>query len=264
MKRILIALAAVSITAASAWAYIPPSSFIIKSVAAKHAVKGLRIRSIVTVMDGDKPGTVHFKSITYFNPQTESLHVYAFDEHNQKLFSAERRPDTATGADALLFWTNGRSLDIALKARGLPIRTEDELLQMKDEDDRRSSEDEHLTRLNSAIAWMIGGGHEGAPALWIEKDSFLPLRMSASPQPESDPVDLTFDGQRYYHEFPFPRTITATKKKIPLFRDEVQDVSIALETAEFRSTVVPGFTENGNNASGALHDLVQKYFEILR
>ena len=158
----------------------------------------------------------------------------------------------------------GALIEIALKARGLPVQLEDELVKMKDEDERRASEDERLTRWNAAVAWVIGGSKDGDPQLWIEKDTFLPVRLIASPQPESDPVDLTFEGTRYYHEFPFPKAIVAVKRKAPLLRDEVIDVSLALETAEFKGTVVPGFTELGNIAPGPLHDLVQKYFEIVR
>ena len=248
-----------------AWAYIPPSSFILKSLSAKHAnLKGLRVRSQVTVMDGDKPGTTRFKAITFYNPQTDTLHAYAYDDRNQKLYSMERRLETATGADALLFWHDDKNLDIALKARGLPVRSEEDLLKMKDEEERRASEDEHLTRWNSAFAWVIGGTKDGDPQLWVEKDSFLPLRLIASPTPDADPVDIQFEGQRYYREFPYPRVITVIKRKQPLFKDEVQDVTVAAETNEFRAALVPGFTEAGNAAPSALRDLVQKYFEVLR
>jgi hypothetical protein len=265
MKTVLVASVPALLLSAAAWAYIPPSAFILKSVVAKHAgLKGLRVRSVVTVMEGEKQGATHFKETTFFNPATDTLHIYAYDDRNQKLYSAERRPETATAADALLFWRDSRALENALKVRGLPVRSEDELLKMKDEDERRASEDERLTRWNATVAWVIGGSKEGDSQLWVEKDSFLPLRLIASPQPDADLIDLTFEGQRYYHEFPFPRAVVAVKRKETLFRDEVQEVSLAPEVAEFRTTVVPGFTEAGNAAPGALHDLVQKYFEILR
>jgi hypothetical protein len=264
-KVVFVAAVLALLPTALAWAYIPPSAFILKSVVSKHAgLKGLRVRSTVTAMEGEKLGATHFKEVTYFNPQTETLHIYAFDDRIQKLYAVERRPEAATAADGLLFWHDYRSLENALKARGLPVRSEDELLKMKDEDERRASEVERLTRWNTSLAWVIGGAKDGDPQLWIEKDSFLPLRLIASPQPDAEPVDLTFEGNRYYHEFPFPRAIVAVKRKEPLFRDEVQDVSLAPETAEFRSTVVPGFTELGNAAPGPLHDLIQKYFEVLR
>jgi hypothetical protein len=266
MKSVTRLLAAACVLApAAAWAYIPPSSFILKSLTAKHSgIKGLRIRSMVTVMDGEKPGNVHFKAVTYFNPATETLHAYAYDDRNQKLYAIERRPETQSAAAALLFWHDDRNLAIVLKARGIPVRSEEDLLKMKDEDERRSSEEEHLMRWNSAIAWVIGGTKDGDAQLWVEKDTFLPLRLIAGPQPDSDLVDVQLDGQRYYHEFPYPKTITAIKRKQPLFKDEVQDVLVASETSEFRSTPMPGLTEAGNSASSALRELVQKYFEVLR
>jgi hypothetical protein len=253
---------------ASSWAYVPPSFFIVKSVAAKHGgIKGVKIRSMVTVMDGEKPGTIRFKAIAHYNPNTGTLHAYAYDERGQKLYAVERRDDSATGADALLFWRDENKVAAALKARGIPIRTEDELLKMKDEDERRLSEVTRLARWNSANAWVIGGPEKDTPQLWVEKDSFLPLRLIAAPRPESsssDIVDLQFEGQRYQREFPYPRVVVAVQGKRPLFRDEVQDITITLDPAEFRSGVTPGFTETGNSSPGSLRDLIQKYFEVLR
>jgi hypothetical protein len=124
-----------------------------------------------------------------------------------------------------------------------------------------------LARWNSSIAWVIGAPEAGSAQLWIEKDSFMPLRLIAPPRPESDSsdlVDLQFEGQRHYREFPFPRVIVAIQKKQPLLRDEAQDVTITLDAAEFRTPLVPGFTEAGNAAPGALRDLIQKYFEVVR
>jgi hypothetical protein len=272
MRKPFLFLAAFLLPLASAWAYIPPSSFILKSITSKHAgLKGLRVRSTVTVMDEGKPGTTRFKAVTFFNPATQTVHAYAFDDRNQKLYGVERRPEGATAADAVLFWKDERSLNIALKARGLPVRSDDELLKMKDEDERRAAEDEHLTRWNAGVVWVIGGskssksGNFDDPQLWVEKDSFLPLRLIAAPQPESEIVDLHFEGQRYYHEFPYPKTILAfNKKKVPLFKDEVQDVALSIDGNEFKTPVMPGFTETGNNAPSAVRELIQKYFEVLR
>lgn len=253
---------------ASAWAYVPPSFFIVKSTAAKHGgIKGVKIRSMVTVMDGEKPGAVRFKAITHYNPNTASLHAYAYDERGQKLYAVERREDSATGADALLFWRDENKMAAALKARGIPIRTEDEMTKMRDEDERRLSEVARLARWNSANAWVIGGTESDSPQLWVEKDTFLPLRLIAAPRPESSTseiVDLQFEGQRYYREFPYPRVVVAVQGKRPLFRDEVQDVTITLDPAEFRTGLTPGFTEAGSSAPSALRDLIQKYFEVLR
>jgi hypothetical protein len=264
MKKILLmALTVAVLTAAPAWAYIPPSSYIVKSIATKHGgLKGARVRSVVTQMEGEKLGSAHFKAVTYYNPQTQTLRAYALDDRNQKLYAVERRPDAATGADALLFWSNPHALALALRARGVPIRTEDELSRMKDQDERRDAEMERLARWSGGVAWVIGKDKE--PQLWVEKDTFLPLRLIASPQPEADLVQLEMEGQRFYHEFPFPRVVTVVKKKEALLRDEVQDVTLSAETAEFKSPLTPGFTDAGNSAPSALRDLIRQYFEAVR
>jgi hypothetical protein len=259
---------------APAFAYVPPSAFIVKTVASKHAgIKGVRLRSIVSGMEGEKVSSTRFKAVTYYNPSTGTLRSYAVDDSNQRLYAVERKTDSATAADALLFWSNGKNVDLVLKARGIPVRTAEELITMKDEDERRASEVESLARWGNAVVWVIGkeAASKGAkseapvdPQLWIEKDTFLPIRLIASPQMDGALLDLQFEGQRFYHEFPYPRVITAISKKDPVLRDEVQELALVLDASEFRQPLVPGFTSAGNSVSSNVHDLIQKYFELIR
>ena len=259
---------ALSISSLPAWAYVPPSAFIVKGIAGKHAgIKGLRIKTLVTAMEGEKLSSTRVRTVTHFNPQTGVIHAYALDENNQKLFAVERRNETATGADALLFWSSPRNLALALKARGVPVKTEEELGSIEDADERRGIENTGLGRWNSKIAWIIGA-KKSESQLWVEKDNFLPLRLIAPPSVASGGdeslVELEFEGQRTFREFPFPRAIVVRRNKDTLLRDEVQDVALTLDVAEFRGTFTPGFTELGKSASSGVKDLIQRYFEMVR
>ncbi len=248
-------------------AYIPPSAFVIKSLANKHGgFKSVRVRSTVTAMDGEMLTSTKFKTVTYFNPQTSILHAYASDESGKSAFAIERRLESSTTTDALLFWSNPRQLQEHLKAQGLPIRTEDELAAMKDEDERRASEVQNLARWMSTVAWVIGDPPRRdakGPQLWIEKDTFLPLRLVYT-VPDEGLVDIQFEGQRFYREFPFPRAITVAKGGKAILRDEVQDVTLNSDANEFKTVVTDGFTEAGKTLPSATRELIDRYFKLVR
>lgn len=254
-----------------ALAYVPPSAFIVQGIAKKHAgIKGARVKTVVTAMEGESPGSARFKTVTHFNPATGVLRAYALDDSGQKLYAVERRSDSATAADALLFWPNAKSLALALKAKGVPIRTEEELAKTQDADERRANEELALARWNGKVAWVIGkdgggrGDRAGKPQLWVEKDAFIPLRLIAPTAGDSSLAILELEGTRLHHEFPFPRAITLVRGKTPVLRDETQDVALALDAGEFRSALVPGFTEAGESAPSAVRELIQRYFESVR
>ncbi|MGK5082304.1 hypothetical protein WDW37_03285 [Bdellovibrionota bacterium FG-1] len=241
-----------------AWGYIPPSAFILKSLAAKHThLKGVRIRTVVNAMEGDRPGIARMKTLTYLNPQTGVIRAYALSESNHKLFAIERRTENATLADAILFWSHSRNIALALKAKGISVRTEESETEI---------EQQFLARLGSTIAWVLGKeSKEGKePQLWVEKDTFLPLRLLVSNGGEEGLVDIQFQNQKYYREFPFPRLISVSKNKNVILKDEVQDVSITFDAAEFKTALAPGLTEAGRLASDEVRELIKKYFDFVR
>ena len=60
----------------SSYAYIPPSSFLIKNLAAKRkGLKNLKISSTVAGFDSGKPTGVHFKTVTIRRDYGKSIEV---------------------------------------------------------------------------------------------------------------------------------------------------------------------------------------------
>ena len=242
---ILFLLALFQLSTTWAWAYIPPSPFILKSLVTKHySLKGLRIRSVVTAVEGDKPSSVHFKTLTHYNPQTGVIHAYALDDSNQKLYGVERRAENTTAAEAVLFWSNSKNLALALKARGV-------------------QDESYLGHIGSTLAWVLGKKGSGSH-LWVEKDTFLPVKFDLESNTSEPHTEVFFEAQHYYREFPYPKVISLSKGKTSVLKDEVQDVSFTFDANEFKAGIAPGFTEAGNLTANAVRELIRSYFESIR
>src|SRR5690242_997692 len=112
-----------------AYAYIPPSQFIVKSWVNKHAgIKTVKIRNIVTAFSGDKPTDVHFKETTLFNAETLMFRSWVSDESDRKLYSVEKSLINFSPLSKVLLLSDSREVIRELRERGIPIRFEDELL----------------------------------------------------------------------------------------------------------------------------------------
>jgi hypothetical protein len=158
---------------ASAYAYVPPSQFLIKTLAAKHAgIKSVRVKSVVTAFEDGKATPLHFREVTIFDARSGTLTGWATDDSGQKLYEIERKSGSLTTTGVLLFDSQEAVIAKSLRELGVPVRTEADLAVMKDEDERRASEVESLGRLNGEAAWVIGG--EKSARIWLQKDTFLP------------------------------------------------------------------------------------------
>ncbi|CAK9249844.1 unnamed protein product [Sphagnum jensenii] len=128
-------------------------------------------------------------------------------------------------------------------------------------------ENTFLKRWNGASAWVIG--KPTTAQFWIEKDSFLPVRLIVKDQ------DIQYSRYRYSQDLPFPRTIsmaqtgTAGKPGEMEFEEAVGDSSVNspgnekilnMGTIAKDATAEGFFTDAGNAASGTLKDLIKKYY----
>lgn len=277
--RWVLPLVAGCVLASPAHAYIPPSQFIVKRVAEKHAgFKGIRLRSVVTAMEAGRPTAVHFKQITLIDPATRQIRSRAYDDSGRELYAIDRylmgtpnitrESQLAPFTNNLLFDMNWEAMIATLKGMGIPVRSEADLLEVPTEEERRKMEVSSLKRLGGTVAWVIGPVRKSGtdPQLWVEKDTFIPVRIIGKIGGES--VDLQFESHRYFREFPFPKTITLHKpdddKPEPLLRDELGDLVVNPDMAEIRSKLTPGFTDAGNSADGPVRDLIRRYYQVVR
>ena len=271
---------------AGAGAYVPPSQFIVKSVAAKKAgYKGFRVRSFVSAMEGARAGNVHFKEVMIYDAHSRLLRSRAYDEGGRLLYSAERRLSDPHSRQAsvktgqLLFFGDAEILSASMKDGGVPVRVEAELAPMKDEQERRDAETGTVERWNGTVCWVAGPQLERKPRepgqLWVEKDSFLPVRAVLST--DDGMIDVRFEGYRFHREFPFPRHISLAMPAVDkvektaegfskniVVRAETSEVVVNPAMSEFRQPFSPGFTDAGNSADSAVRDLIRVYYKFLR
>jgi hypothetical protein len=264
---IVTGLIAWSLSASEALAYIPPSQFIVKAIAGKHAgIKGLRISGTVTGLNGDKPTETRFKEITVYDPQKQMLRSWALDDSDRRLYGVERGSESFNVVTSLLLDADVTAVTAGLKNYGVPIRTESELLALNDEESRRKAETASLARWNGGVAWVIGNTGNANSQLWVEKDSFLPLRLIVSASADRPQFDIRFSGHRFFREFTYPRSVTSVGKDGALsFREELIELLVNPKLdAEFKNHFESGFTDAGNAAPLALKELIGRYFQIIR
>lgn len=236
-------------------------------MATKHVgAKTVRIRSQVSLMEGDKPSAVHFNETTVFNPTTGILRSWALNDSDQRLYGMERKLSGFTLPDELLLDPQANQITNILLAKGIPIFREDELSNLKTDEERRKIEKTSLFRWKGSAAWVLGREQkdvtddDGKPQLWIEKDGFVALRTAnLSGLPE-----FQFEGYRYYRDFPYPQAITLVKSGQPQLRDQVIEVNVNTDAGDLKGPTLRGYTDVGNASPGAVRDLIQSYYEDVR
>ena len=255
-----------------ALAYIPPSAFVVRQMTQKKAgFKGLRVKSTVIAYEGEKPTGARFRETLSYDPVNFVLRSRALDEAGKELFVQERKLGPGENSfsslvDRLLLSSDPPGLLRVLGLFGIPVKTDGELESLPDEEARRAAEVSRMTRYRGTVAWIFGGskGNDAkAPELWVEKDTFLPLRLVA--KSGDTLLDATFQEYRFYREFPYPRVISVNPGTTPVVRVELGEVVVGAEVAaEFKKPVTAGWTEAGNSAPGAIRDLVRAHYDLVR
>lgn len=247
-------------------AYLPPSQFLVKTIANKRvAPKGVRAKTVVTSIEADQPTSTHFKVTTVAHADRGVLRSFVFDDAGQQLYAHERKMGASTGdltlgeiSTEVLFDSNTERLISVLRAAGIPV-----LREADAQAEQSPAETMFLARWKKTVAWVIGPRKDFKAQLWIEKDTFLPIRLVWD---GSNPRELQFEGFRFTSEFPFPRAIAFVQDGNLRFREELTEVSVnpVADIKAFAQPITPGFTEAGNNAPDAVKELIRRYFEVLR
>jgi hypothetical protein len=292
MKRSKLLLVVIALSgfavAENAAAYIPPASFLIKNMASKRSgLKTLKVSSTVSGFNSGKPSGVHFKTVSFFSTANQTWKSAAYDDAGTELFAIEKRSQEIPLSWTVLFEAGPRELAKGLEKAEIPVNEVREEKPAERPSSRKSPEplpsgtvklshsaaDEpipentFLKRWNGTVAWVIG--KPASSQFWIEKDSFLPVRLIVKDQ------DIQYSRYRYSQDLPFPRTIsmsvTTTDGKTGEmeFEETINDSSFntpanekILEMGTLAKDATPEgfFTDAGNSASGAVKDLIKKYY----
>jgi hypothetical protein len=253
-----------------AQAYVPPSLFIVKTLAGKRTgVRLVRIRSTVTAFDGEKATAIHFKQSCWFDSSARTLKCKASDDQGKDLYQLVRKQGGESPlllSDLLLFDPDPASLTQALLSHGIPVKSEDELAKLQTEPERRAAEAVALVRFRRTPLWAMAGDSKASSQLLIEKETFLPARFLGDQRGTT--VDLRFETYRFAKEYPFPRVISLVKEEGDLdqvlIREELTDITTGAEAALPKAAFVPGYTEDGNRADSSVRELIQRYYQSIR
>jgi hypothetical protein len=264
MASLIGSLLVATIGAQSSFAYIPPASFLIKNLAAKRkGLKSLKITSNVVGFDSGKPTATHFKVVTIYEAANRSWRSSAYDDSGAELFSIQKRDGAIPLSEFVLFVSSPTELSEALGKAEIPIHeTEVPVPQASGIPAAPAPADNMiLKRWNGSIAWVIGSDEKpSSPQFWIEKDSFLPVRLIAKDQ------DIQYAKYRYSQDLPYPRMISLANKSGELqFEESLSDFTVNSANAEKLpiakdATADGAFTPVGDSAPSAMKDLIRKYY----
>ncbi len=269
----------------TAYAYIPPSSFIFKTWVLKHrGVRTLRVKSLITALNDGKPTDVHFEETTIFNADLQRVQSWVVDEHGSVLYFAERKTKDLSLVSRLLFQSDVDGVVRALRENSVPVPLPTEEEQRNIDLSRLTIQtqsasnvqliktpvvaptpppldpNQSLMRWNGTIAWVIGPS--GGSQLWFEKDQFLLLRMALAKSNLGDPIDFRFEQYRRFKEFPYPHFISVAKDGVLLFSSRVLEFSSEPYKASPESQ--SGFSPLGESRLSDARKLIEYYYATVR
>lgn len=252
-------------SAAVAQAAIPPSATIIKRLAAKHQTSKAFIASGRLIQwEGEAPGAIQLKETLSYDPKTKLLYAQLHGIDGRVIYSVQRTlrgavPPETPPTSWLMLSDDPESIMTALKNHLIPIRTESELLGFATEKERRDAELTRLGRAEGKIAWMIGPKPEpdlqDFPELWIEKDTFNPLRWKNSS------ADVRFGKMQNYAGLSLPsetRLLIGARTHAQIVLDQVQT---GVDPKSFSPPTTP---QNEDAVPSEIRDLVRLYSKYLR
>jgi len=262
MASVIGSLLVATIGIQSSFAYIPPASFLIKNLAAKRkGLKSLKITSTVVGFDNGKPTAMHFKAVTIYEAANRSWRSSAYDDSGAELFSIQKRDGAIPLSEFVLFVSSPTELSEALSKAEIPVHEAGSPQPQASGAPAMPSDNMVLKRWNGTIAWVIGSDEKpNSPQFWIEKDSFLPVRLIAKDQ------DVQYAKYRYSQDLPYPRMISLANKSGELqFEESLSDFTVNSAAAEKLAiakdaTADGAFTAVGDSASSAMKDLIRKYY----
>ena len=254
----------------SAFAYVPPSQFIVKSLAGKRSgIKSIRIKNVITALEKGQPKGPQFRETVWIDYTLHLLRSRMVDGNGRVIYSIERHLDAGLPiGDLLLFDSQAEALGKGLRQSGIPIRSEAELLVMKTEEERRLSEITSIARLKGVTAWVIGNPSSGSQ-LWVEKDTFLPMKVIVKSDEKN--FELNFDGYHFVKEVPYPKTMIldhfmeqGKEQEGPHgIRIESGEMLVNADMSEMRSNLQPGFTED-SHLDSETNELVRHFYQLVR
>ncbi len=267
---------AMTFSAPAAHAYVPPSFYLMRMLGRKHAnFDDGRFRDKLTFYK--KTGEIaRVLTETLVFPDAEHATVKLLDQAGNEVATHTRKLLGTHAADTdrpvlydLIFIKDAANIYEHFRALGLPLKTESALYSDKEGSMPYKPESTvALERYDNRIAVVIGDRSKksdayGNTALWIEKESFLPLRAIFPTAPEmgmaSEPLEFRLSGFGVFKNFLYPRIVQVFRGGVLWAKIETQEVR-ALGT----STRSEDEGRKKEEPDGDLKEFIETYFKWIR
>lgn len=258
-----------------AHAYIPPSFFVVRALTRKHAVvEEGRFKHKVSFYKGDGELVRSFNEMLVLT-DPHNVIVRLTDEtgkevatHTRSLTGARTQELSRPVLYDLLLMSDGATVFTHFKHLGLPLKTEADLYSEKEGALPYKPESYvGLARYENRIAVVVGDTAKRSvtdvktPQLWVEKDSFLPLRAVFPSAPESgiasEPLEFKFSGYQTYKGLLYPRVTQILRRGKLWVKLETQDVQLG-------AGIKPESSQARADLDGDVKDFTEMYFKWVR
>ena len=179
---------------------------------------------------------------------------------------APKGPPVIPFADFLLFERVPHALVQYMIDWGIPVMRDQDLLTYEKESERRKAEHTRIRRYEEKVAWVIGNPSTASdsPQLWVEKDTFLPLRAVLPPLEGNPGVEFRFGNYRYTSGFQYPTEMSLIEPGNPEIRATLEKLDIITKNRKPERERPDGFTEAGSSVGSSLRSLVTRFYRTVR
>ena len=244
MKKISLILFAVS---SVGHASILPSSFMVEMMCKKH--QGIKNVSVVQTVNFPDAGVSLTETLSV-DYQTGNWESRLKDESGNEVSSKKAaftgpKASTVALTTLILFQTQCPELIRELKQAGLPVRLEDE------------KEITSFDRFEGRVAWVIGKNKEqmADAQLWIEKDTFLPLRFLKK-------TELRFGAHRFQDGFQYPSEMSYWNSDKKLIQIDLKEIRVNSPKLRVDSSSSKGGA--ASSLSSEIKQSVDTFYSLIR
>ncbi|MBN21371.1 MAG: hypothetical protein CL678_08805 [Bdellovibrionaceae bacterium] len=119
-----------------------------------------------------------------------------------------------------------------------------------------------LKRMDGMIAWVYGDPKTNEPQLWVQKDSFLPIKIVQFQDNHRNELKMT--QYTYQKGFPYPREIVWIKDTVPQMMYSLKTIEINPLHKKLISDTKVGWSDAGLSLSEEQKAIILEFYSLIR
>jgi hypothetical protein len=143
----------------------------------------------------------------------------------------------------------------ALKNVGIPVVTDEEILALETEPERRALEKQSIGRLDKKVGWITG---DAQAALWVLKDEFVPLKLLIAG------TEVRFEETKPVQGFPYPRSMSIYRKDSFVLKGEAMEVMSNPDLADMKAIQAQGLPVIPSSIPSDERALIEQWVQWIR